>query len=176
MGGGLFAFPETGFTTTGPNLTPDEETGLGRWTEAQFVQAVRGGVRPNGTVMLPFMPWPSYGDWSDEDVHAVWLYLRSLPAVSHAVPPSALRGRAAGAPGPQRGEGLFAIYCVRCHGEGGRGGSVATIPLRDLARDLDEDTIRAFITEGPPGTRMPGFGKTLTADQIADLIAFVRSW
>ena len=58
LAGGLFPFPEPGFTTTGSNLTPDVATGLGGWTEEQFVTAVQTGVRPNGTVLLPFMPWP----------------------------------------------------------------------------------------------------------------------
>jgi mono/diheme cytochrome c family protein len=176
MGGGLFALVEPGFTTTGPNLTPDQETGLGGWSEAQFIQAVRTGVRPDGTVMLPFMPWPSYSTWSDEDVHAIWLYLRSVAPVSHRTPRSTLTGRAAAGRGLERGGGLFSVYCVACHGEGGRGGSLTAVALRDAAREVDDTTLRNVVVDGLPGTAMPGFGRTLDPDQVDDVVAFIRSW
>lgn len=170
----LFAVPEHGFSTTAPNLTPDDTMGLGRWTEDSFATAVRTGARPDGTIMLPFMPWPSYGRWSDEDVRAVWLYLRSTTAVSHAVPKSVLTGDAAG-PGIRRGAGLFEAYCAACHGDGGRGGSLATIVLRDVVRDADAGTLSTFIVEGgPPGIAMPAFGKTLTREQIDDVVAYLK--
>src|SRR5215469_15133474 len=76
MSGGLFPFPEEDFVTTGPNLTSEVDTGLGTWTEDQFVTAMQTGVRPNGTVMLPFMPWPSYAQWNRKELHAIWLYVR----------------------------------------------------------------------------------------------------
>jgi len=175
LGGGLFAFPEHGFSTTGSNLTPDEETGLGRWTEAEFVTAVRTGVRPDGTVMVPFMPWPTYNAWPDEDLHAVWLYLRSLTPVSHTVPATALTGDAAGEPGPSRGAGLFDVYCVDCHGAEGRGAPLTSIALADVARDADADTLSAFVAEGPPaGIAMPAFGRTLTDDQIRDIVLYLK--
>jgi len=176
MAGGLFAFPEHGFTTTAPNLTPDEATGIGRWTEDQFVTAVRTGTRPDGTVMLPFMPWPAYAKWRDEDLRAVWLYLRSTTAASHGVPPSQLTGDAAGPPGTARGGGLFDVYCVACHGEHGRGGSYSSVVLADFARVADEETLAAFIAKGmPAGAGMPGFGKTLTSDQIKDVVAYLKN-
>jgi len=175
MGGGLFAFPETGFSTTGSNLTPDELTGLGRWTEAEFVTAVRTGMRPSGQVMVPFMPWPTYYAWPDEDLHAVWLYLRSLAPVSHAVPATTLTGDAAGESGVARGAGLFDVYCVDCHGVEGRGGSLTTIALADFARGADADSLSSFVAEGPPaGIAMPAFGRTLTDDQIRDIVLYLK--
>jgi mono/diheme cytochrome c family protein len=174
MAGGLFAFPEEGFTTTASNLTPDAATGLGRWTEAQFVKAVRMGVRPDGTVILPFMPWPTYASWDDEDLRAVWLYLRSTPAISHAVPPSKLTGAAAGPAGVPRGAAIFDVYCAACHGEQGHGGSLTTITLSDFAHDADAETLTAFVVEGgPPASGMPAFGKTLTKDQVNDVVAYL---
>ncbi len=175
MGGGLFRITEAGFATTAPNLTPDDATGLGRWTEAQFLGAVRTGVRPNGAVMLPFMPWPTYASWRDEDLHAVWLYLRSVKPVSHAVQASALIGDAAGPGGVRRGAGIFGVYCASCHGEEGRGGSLTTIALRDFARDADVASLAAFIAEGVADTGMPAFGKTLTREQINDAITYLKS-
>jgi len=68
------------------NLTPDNETGLGTWTEDQIVAAVRTGVRPDKTPILPPMPWPAYAYMSDDDAYALAAYLKSLPPISHKAP------------------------------------------------------------------------------------------
>lgn len=68
-----------------PNLTPHPTSGLGSWTEAQIVTAVRTGVRPDGR-RLAFMPWPAYAHLTDEDAAAIAAYLKSLPPVDHRVP------------------------------------------------------------------------------------------
>jgi hypothetical protein len=68
------------------NLTPEPDTGLGKWTEADFIKAMRTGHRPDGTVLLPPMPWPAYAHATDEDLKAVWAYLRSLQPIKNAVP------------------------------------------------------------------------------------------
>lgn len=62
------------------NLTPDDETGLGTWTIADFEIALRTGKRPDGTAINELMPWKSAGKMNDQDLEAVWLFLRSLPA------------------------------------------------------------------------------------------------
>ncbi len=69
------------------NLTPDPETGLGKWTEQQFVTALRtgrhlGASRP----ILPPMPWPTTAQMKEDDLRAMFAYLRSVPAVSNRVP------------------------------------------------------------------------------------------
>jgi mono/diheme cytochrome c family protein len=81
-----------------PNLTPDVQTGLGSWSEQDIVIALRTGVRPDGRELAPAMPWRSYATLSDADVQAVAAYLKSLPAVSHAVPP--LTGESEKPPAP----------------------------------------------------------------------------
>ena len=108
--GGLFPIPEEGFTTTSSNLTPDVATGIGNWTEAQFMTAMRTGVRPDGTVMLPFMPWPVYDRWSKGDLRAVWLYLQSLEPIVHEVPVSTLTDAAATGKGTARGQAVYITY------------------------------------------------------------------
>jgi mono/diheme cytochrome c family protein len=173
--GGLFPFPEEGFSTTGTNLTPDPETGIGDWTEEQFLTAMRTGVRPDGTVMIPFMPWPLYSQWGDDDLRSVWLYLRSLEPITHEVPPSTLTGVAATGTGTTRGEALYDIYCRICHGTDGADGPFTSIYLRDAADGLDEATVTRFISEGIPGTSMPGFAGTFTSEQIADLVKYIRT-
>ena len=70
----------------GVNLTPDR-TGLADWTEDTFVQAMRTGKHAGvGRPILPPMPWFNYAKMSDEDLGAVFTFLKSLPAVANAVP------------------------------------------------------------------------------------------
>jgi mono/diheme cytochrome c family protein len=64
-----------------PNITPDAETGIGRWTDAQFLRALREGVRPDGANYFPVFPYPSFTGITDSDVLAIKAYLFSLPAV-----------------------------------------------------------------------------------------------
>jgi mono/diheme cytochrome c family protein len=70
----------------GPNLTPDPETGLGDWSDAEIEAALRTGERPDGRTLAPSMPWRSLAGLSDEDMGAIIAYLRSLPAVRRKVP------------------------------------------------------------------------------------------
>jgi len=69
-----------------PNLTPDDETGLGKWTKAEITRAFQTGVRPDGRVLAPVMPWRGYAALTKSDAAAVVDFLRSLPPVSHKVP------------------------------------------------------------------------------------------
>ena len=69
------------------NLTPDENTGLGIWTEEMFVQALRTGRHMGvSRPILPPMPWDVYGRLPDEDLKAIYAYLRSVPPVHNRVP------------------------------------------------------------------------------------------
>lgn len=69
-----------------PNLTSDRETGLGAWSEADIMRAVRTGVRPDGRVLAPVMPWQNYAALTDEDARALARYLRGLAPVRNATP------------------------------------------------------------------------------------------
>ena len=64
-----------------PNITPDPETGIGRWSDAQFLRALREGVRPDGANYFPVFPYPSFTGITDSDASAIKAYLFSLPAV-----------------------------------------------------------------------------------------------
>jgi mono/diheme cytochrome c family protein len=69
------------------NLTPDPETGLGQWTEEQFVAAIRSGRHMGrGRPILPPMPWPAMSHLTDADLGAIFAYLRTLPPVRNHVP------------------------------------------------------------------------------------------
>ena len=69
------------------NLTPDTETGLGNWTEEMFLMALRTGRHEGkGRPILPPMPFQYVGSLTDDDLKAVFAYLRSIPAVHNRVP------------------------------------------------------------------------------------------
>jgi mono/diheme cytochrome c family protein len=69
------------------NLTPDPETGLGKWTEKEFMDTIRTGRHlGRGRQILPPMPWFNYAEMSDDDLRAVFAYLKSIPPVRNRVP------------------------------------------------------------------------------------------
>jgi mono/diheme cytochrome c family protein len=69
------------------NLTPDEETGLGKWTVRNFIDTIRSGRHlGRGRPILPPMPYPMYKNMTDADLEAVYTYLRTIPAVKNRVP------------------------------------------------------------------------------------------
>ncbi|MFO1251401.1 MAG: c-type cytochrome [Inhella sp.] len=74
----------TSFTA---NLTPDPETGLGRWTEKDFIQTIRTGRHlGRGRPVLPPMPIPVYSQMTDADLKAIYAYLRTIPPIRNQVP------------------------------------------------------------------------------------------
>ncbi len=85
---GAFVIEEPVLTAYAPNITMDEETGIGTWTDEEIIRAIREGVRPDGTIIGPPMPILSYRHMSDYDVRAIVAYLRSIPPVSNVVPRS----------------------------------------------------------------------------------------
>lgn len=77
-----------GFTANAPNITPDKETGIGAWTDAQIITAIREGRRPDGRIIGPPMPIGLYRGLSDRDVNAIVAYLRTVKPIRNAIPPS----------------------------------------------------------------------------------------
>lgn len=83
---------EVGFEIPGmgvfyaPNLTPDPETGLGKWSEAEIVTALQTGKRPDGRELAPIMPWRSFAKMTKDDAEAIAAYLKTLPVVRNKVP------------------------------------------------------------------------------------------
>lgn len=69
------------------NLTPDLETGIGSWNEAMFIKALRTGKHMGeGRPILPPMPWDFYSKISDDEMRAIFAYLKSLKPISNVVP------------------------------------------------------------------------------------------
>lgn len=88
------SFAETNTAWSGPwgvsftaNLTPDQETGLGRWTLRNFKDTIRSGRHlGRGRPILPPMPIPMYKHMTDADLEAVFAFLQSIPAINNRVP------------------------------------------------------------------------------------------
>jgi mono/diheme cytochrome c family protein len=71
------------------NLTPDSATGIGAWSEEVFIKALRTGKhlgQENGRPIMPPMPWQFVGKMTDEDLRAIYTYLRTVPPVNNRVP------------------------------------------------------------------------------------------
>jgi len=97
---GGFLFDEEPFTAYARNITPDPETGIGKWTDAQLVRAIREGIRPDGSLIGPPMPFEFYRGISDADAQALVAYLRAQPPVKNVVPKSVYRMKLPPAYGP----------------------------------------------------------------------------
>jgi len=69
-------------TFYGPNITPDRETGIGGWTDKDFIRALREGRSPNGTAYFPVFPYTSFTHLTDQDLRNLKAYLDTQPPVS----------------------------------------------------------------------------------------------
>ena len=82
--------PLTGFpgTAVAPNITPDLETGAGRWADDQLARAIREGIKHDGSTIFPLMPYHDYQNLSDEDLASVVVFVRSVPPLKNRLPAS----------------------------------------------------------------------------------------
>lgn len=86
------ANPPKGFPAKPSNLTPDEETGIGRWSEEDFVRTIRTGRNPQGRELHPFMPWHEQQRMTDDDLRAIYRYLRTVKPIRNVVRADGLPG------------------------------------------------------------------------------------
>lgn len=146
------------WTANGSNITPDKETGIGRWTEEELTVAIREGLRPDGSIIGPPMPFKFYRQLSDEDVAAIVSYVRQVPAINNPVPESQYHVPLPPSYGPPLGEvpavsredqvayGAYLAgplgHCVECHS-----------PMGPTGPDT-ENSLGAggFVFEGPWGS------------------------
>ncbi|MBN8892769.1 MAG: cytochrome C [Acetobacteraceae bacterium SCN 69-10] len=153
------------FRAVAPNITPDRETGIGAWTDAQLFRAIREGIRPDGSLIGPPMPFQFYRGLADADVRAMIAYLRSLRPVRNVSEKSVYRIKLPPAYGPPVGAiaappkadrvayGAYLAgpmgHCLDCH-----------TPLTEHGRDM----ARA----GQGGQQFPGpWGVSVAADITA---------
>jgi mono/diheme cytochrome c family protein len=111
-----------------PNITPDAETGIGKWTDAQVVSAIRRGERPDGSRLFPIHPYKYFSIIADDEITALVAYLRSVKPIKSSVPARSLKipipvrtistaARIAPRDGLSRGVYLAggAAHCAECH-------------------------------------------------------------
>lgn len=77
-------------TFVSPNITPDKETGIGNWSDADFANAMLKGVSPSGSHYFPSFPYTSYTRMTLSDVADLWAYMRTLPAIKRENEPHEL--------------------------------------------------------------------------------------
>ncbi len=85
---GGFVIEEPGVKAYAPNITMDEATGIGTWSDEEIIRGIRDGLRPDGTLVGPPMPSPFYRNISDYDMRAILAYMRNVDPVSNVVPKS----------------------------------------------------------------------------------------
>jgi mono/diheme cytochrome c family protein len=174
-------------TVYGTNITPAMKTGIGGWSDADFIRAMRQGIAPDGTHYFPVFPYTSFTRMSDRDLMDLKAYLFSLPAVEQEnIPPDLaapfgwrpLLGvwkwlyLQPGALGPEPGReaqwnrGAYLAmapgHCAECH------------TPRDLMGGLNAEMAYAGSAQGPEGERAPnitpdretGIGEWSTADLV----------
>ena len=155
---GTFLIEEPAFTAYAPNITPDRDTGIGHYSKADLVRAIREGKRPDGRIIGPPMPIGLYRGLSDRDVDAIATYILAQPAVSNAVPRSTYNIPLPQSYGPPVGEvpdvdpvntvdyGRYlagpAGHCIECH-----------TPMVEGHPDFDNQLgAGGFVFRGPWGT------------------------
>lgn len=87
LSGGFQIFNEPSFTVKGSNVTPDKDTGVGNWSDAEIKRALTEGVRPNGVPLAMVMPSSFLRVLTPTDLDAMVAYLRSIPAIRNEVQP-----------------------------------------------------------------------------------------
>ena len=90
--GGVIEWDTPAFKVKGPNITPDPETGIGKWTDAQIKASLQDGKHPNGHPLAPIMPYAFYKVFTPGDLDAVVAYLKSVPAIRNPSQPPVYKG------------------------------------------------------------------------------------
>jgi mono/diheme cytochrome c family protein len=171
LGGGNRLLDINGREIVAPNITFDRETGIGRWTEPQFVRAIRAGFRPDGKpILYPMLPSP---ELSIDEVRALYAYLKTVPVLHNRRPPAQELVLTADASEGQRI--YFKYSCHSCHGLDG----VGVADLRPANRKYKHDAELAAWIKHPsklrPGTKMPDWDGVIPEAELKPLVAYVRS-
>jgi mono/diheme cytochrome c family protein len=176
--GSSFAFggPEGDPTAVhAANITPDMATGIGSWTEEAFLKYMHTGMGPEGVVRDGHMPYAATSRWGEEDLRALWAYLRTVLPVQRQEVPRVFQGDALSSDPATLGKAMYQTYCTGCHGSQGKNGLSADLALAETAPSLDDADLEGTIRRGMEGTNMPGFEKTLNDAQIKAVVSHVRS-
>lgn len=173
---GGFRMKEGPIDAMTPNLTPDKETGIGNWTDAQLMVAIREGKRPDGSLIGPPMPYDMYRGLSDRDTMAIIAYLRNLKPVKNATRKSVYKMPLPPAYGPPVGSiadvprsdkvayGAYLAgplgHCMECHTP------MTKPPFRDYKTKMGAG---GFKFEGP-------WGESIAANITPDMKTGLGKW
>jgi mono/diheme cytochrome c family protein len=131
LSGGPRTWDEVTFKVKAANITPNIETGIGKWSDADIKRSLLTGVRPDGTQIAPMMPYGFYKVFTPADIDAVVAYLKSVSEVSNAVeppvykaamhvdtPPGAAKAMSETDFADPRKRGFYLVtigHCMECH-------------------------------------------------------------
>ena len=171
-----------------PSLTSNKEAGLGEWSIEEISDLLRTGVSTRGTVYGPMaeVVYNSLQYMTDEDTRAMAVYLKSL---GQGRPPEATVSTIPTAESSllmRLGQTVYEAHCATCHGAQGRGMPPDYPPLagnQSIQMASAVNPIRVVLNGGyPPGTEgnpmpygMPPFAQTLSDDEVAAVVSFIRS-
>lgn len=170
LGGGNLMPGRDGKGIYTANLTFDNETGIGKWSEDDLIKTLHKGVTPSGHVLrYPMVVQP---ELSDDEIRAVYAYLKTVPVIHHVMD----RGltHVEGAAALTDGKAIYHKYgCTACHGETGIGVGDITKAKVDFPAD---SSLKAWIKNPAsirPMTKMPSFEGVITEEEFAPLISYV---
>jgi len=174
-----------------PNLRGNLRTGLGQWTEADLIAFLKSGHNRDGTVFGSMIDVVNNSTpyLTDDDIAAIVVYLKSLPATTAEPAYAYDNGTTEALRDKQPSQGAAALYvgrCAVCHGTDGKGFSPYLPPLAGNPTVLDSDpsslinlvlngSTPLVVKGSPDAYRMPQFRIELTDAQIADVVSFIRA-
>jgi mono/diheme cytochrome c family protein len=172
---GFLEFDEPPFKVTASNITPDKETGIGNYTDAQLKTVLRKGIKPNGTPVAMVMPSAFYEIMTEKDLDAVVAYLKTLKPVSnkvvepiykmpqhHQVPPGGDKPYTEAMLTDKVKKGFYLTtiaHCMECH-----------TPLGPRGREFDAKY-------GAGGAEFPGpWGKSVSRNITSSKTSGIGDW
>ncbi|MDZ4745551.1 MAG: c-type cytochrome [bacterium] len=170
FGGGNRMGDINGKLVTTPNLTPDEATGIGKWTQDQFMRTMRTGVKPDGSVFMFPMVRATY--LTDLELRSLYAYLRTVPTINKA---EVANDTYADAANGSRGRQLYYKYeCVRCHSTTDSG--VVSVLGANEKYPEDSTLVDVILNNHVyfPDSFMPMFNGHVSTDDAMQLAAYVR--
>ncbi len=153
------------------NITPDKETGIGNWTEEDFVRTMRTGFNPHGQPMR--YPMLTEADLTDNDLRALYAFIKTVPAIRNQVPKSVLYDTTADRTDGQK---IFHKYsCQSCHGESGSGfANLTQVHIKYPSNDILKDVIQHPKNYLGESTKMLTWAGIIKDEEFEPLCNYVR--